>query len=165
DGTLVRSSDFTVALPSEPVTGEEYVLPDDVDVILPSLPLFRKNVVHLIRTVRGFGGTPVFLTQPLLIDRSPKWERVRARLFWLNKERFHLTGASYARLLDRFNEVLETVCAEYGVSCFDLAGEVPHSTDYYYDMIHYNDAGAELVGVKLAAYLHEHILSRTGSSP
>lgn len=163
DGTLVRTNDFTVELPSEAATGEEFKLSGDVDAVLESLPLFRRNVARLIRTVRGYGGTPVFLTQPLLIDRSSEWERVRARSFWLNKEKFHLTGAAYARLLDRFNEVLVAVCAEYDAPCFDLAGEIPHSTDYYYDVVHYNDAGARLVGAKVAAFLHEYILPHSAS--
>jgi lysophospholipase L1-like esterase len=163
DGTFVRTSRFSVPLPSEPVTGGEYTPSDSGNEILPSLPLFRKNVAYLIRRVREYGGTPVFLTQPLLIDQSPRWEKVRARSFWLEKERVHLTGTAYARLLDRFNEVLQAVCAEQGAPCFDLAAEVPHSTDHYYDMVHYNDAGARLVGMKVAAYLSEHVLAGPGS--
>ncbi len=159
DGTVVRAADFSVPLPSEPVTGDEFVLPDDVDSVLRSLDEFRDNVVHLIQSVRGFGSEPVFLTQPLLIDDSPKWSSVKARSFWMKEQRFELDGASYARLLDRFNQVLIEVCEEHDATCFDLAGIVPHSTDYYYDMVHFNDAGARLVGEQLAYLMGVHYLA------
>jgi len=32
----------------------------------------------------------------------------------------------------------------------DLASEMPHSDTFFYDMVHFNDAGAELVGKKVA---------------
>ena len=160
DGTMVRAADFSVPLPSEPVTGEEFVLPDDVDSVLGSLSAFRDNVVYLIEAVRRFGSEPVFLTQPLLIEDSPRWSSVRARSFWMKQQRFALDGASYARLLDRFNQVLIDVCARHGATCFDLAGIVPHSTDYYYDMVHFNDAGARLVGEQLAYLMATHHLGR-----
>lgn len=158
DGSTVRSKDFSIALPTEPATGDEYLPAPGDDQILTSLPLFRRNVVSLIEVVRSFGATPVFLTQPLLIEDLPRWAKVRARSSWMKKQKVHLTGDGYARLLDRFNSVLIDICAQRDVPCLDLAELVPHSTDYYYDLVHYNDAGAKLVGEAVGAYFHQHIL-------
>ncbi|MCH7591559.1 MAG: SGNH/GDSL hydrolase family protein [Planctomycetes bacterium] len=158
DGSTVRSKDFSIALPTEPATGDEYRPALGDDGILTSLPLFRRNVVSLIEVVRSFGATPVFLTQPLLIEDSPQWANVRARSSWMKKQKVHLTGDGYARLLDRFNDVLLDICAQRNVPCLDLAGIVPHSTDYYYDLVHYNDAGAKLVGEAVGAYFRAHVL-------
>ena len=165
DGSTVRSKSFSVPLPTEPATGDEYIPVPGDDRILTSLPLFRRNVERLISVVRSIGATPVFLTQPLLIEDSPQWAGVRARSTWMKKEKVHLTGDGYARLLDRFNEVLLDICAHRDAPCLDLAGLVPHSTDYYYDLVHYNDAGAKLIGEIVGAYFHEHVLPHRTSLP
>ncbi len=158
DGTVVRTNDYTAAIPTEPLTGEEYILPADVDEILPSLPLFRENVLAMIDQARQLGVTPVFLTQPLLFDDSPAWRGIAARTFWVRAERFNLSAASYARLLDRFNEELRSLCAAKGVTCFDLAAQIPHADECFYDLAHFNDGGADLAGRRVADFLHSRVL-------
>lgn len=164
DGVTIRAVRHQASIPAEPLTEPEPPLPPRVDDILPSLPLFRSNVLHLIRTARATAVTPVFLTQPLLSEDNERWREIRARTFWIRKERRLLSGATYARLLDRFNQELLAICAENDVMCFDLAREIPHSDNFFYDMVHFNDAGAELVGAKVATFLTEHLLGRPSGS-
>ncbi len=165
DGITIRAVRYQASIPTEPLTELEAPLPAKVDDILPSLPLFRSNVLRLIRMARAIGVTPVFLTQPLLFEDNERWRGIRARMFWIGKEHRLLSGATYAHLLDRFNHELLAICAENDVACFDLAREIPHSDDFFYDMVHFNDAGAQLVGAKVAMFLAEHSLPAPLTAP
>ena len=155
DGVSVRKVYHTGSIPSEQLTGPEDQVPENLDDILPSLPLFRRNVLYLARAARAIDAVPVFLTQPTLFEDSERWRGIRARTFWIGKERLNLSAANYARLLDHFNKELVDLCAANDIACLDLANEMPHSDTFFYDMVHFNDAGAELAGKKVAAFLDE----------
>ncbi len=165
DGAVVRTVRYRSTIPSDPLPGPEGPLPADIYEVLTSLPLFRANVLSLIRTARQLGITPVFLTQPLLFTDNQRWRKIRARPFWIPDEPSIISGATLARLLGRFNQELSAICDQQGVACFDLAGQVPHSEEFFYDMVHFNDAGARLVGTKTAAFLEAHCLSAPAASP
>ena len=53
------------------------------------------------------------------------------------------------------NDRLKKVCAAEDVPCFDLAERIPHSEELYYDKMHFNEAGAALVGQEVASFLLE----------
>jgi hypothetical protein len=44
-----------------------------------------------------------------------------------------------------YNDVLRKIRSEYKVHVIDLARELPKSSKYFYDLYHYNNAGAEEV--------------------
>ena len=64
-----------------------------------------------------------------------------------------LSAATYARLLDIYNKELIDICDTEGVECLDLASSVPHSNDYFYDAVHFNERGAEIVAENVAEFL------------
>lgn len=162
DGVHVRSMSYGTTLPTEPYTGPGGPLPENLEDILTSLDLFRGNIVRLIEETRRIGATPVFFTQPLLFENTEHWDGVLARIFWIQDQRLNLSGAMFARLLNRFNTELLRICDEHGVACWDLAGRVPHDTTFYYDMVHFNDAGAAFVGEAAAEYL-DHRMAASAS--
>ena len=45
------------------------------------------------------------------------------------------------------------VCEDEEVEYLDLASYIPHSSKYYYDAIHFNDAGSELVADFILNYI------------
>jgi hypothetical protein len=45
------------------------------------------------------------------------------------------------------------VCGEEGVLCFDLASAIGHDPGYFYDMMHFTEAGAAAAGDTLAGFL------------
>ena len=40
---------------------------------------------------------------------------------------------------------------------YNSAAELPHSDDYYYDMFHYNDAGAAAVAEIVTSFMFDHL--------
>jgi len=105
------------------------------------------NVHTIIADLKRLRVRTIFLTQPLLFDTSEAWNRWWDGLLgeWKKGE---LSAATYAKLLDIFNRELISSCRVDSVEVFDLAAEIPHSGDYFYDTMHFNEKGAELVAEK-----------------
>ena len=57
------------------------------------------------------------------------------------------------RLLEMVNDVTRRVAAEQGVVLIDLARELPKDSKYFYDYLHFSNAGAARVGEIVAAHL------------
>jgi len=154
---LERSAneDFT----PEPLA-REMPVPDDLRQMLPSLDEYGRNIRTIIDDLESMKVRPVFLTQPLLFDSTQAWKSLVGWDYSANGKKGKLSAATYAKLLDIFNEELKMVCAEKKVEVFDLASEIPHRRDYFYDMMHFNEAGASLVADKIAAYLQSRIQQR-----
>jgi lysophospholipase L1-like esterase len=55
--------------------------------------------------------------------------------------------------MEQYNGVMRDVGAELGVPVFDLARELPKSTRYIYDDVHFNAKGADTTGALLASFL------------
>jgi hypothetical protein len=60
--------------------------------------------------------------------------------------------------LDRLNQTTREVAKENQVLLIDLAREMPNSAKYFYDPIHYTDAGSELVANIVASKLALEII-------
>jgi len=56
-------------------------------------------------------------------------------------------------MLNMLNQDLIQVCSEEDVAVFDLAFEIPHTGEYFYDSMHMTEVGARLTGKKAAAFL------------
>ncbi|MCK5037064.1 MAG: hypothetical protein KAS73_14305, partial [Candidatus Sabulitectum sp.] len=66
-----------------------------------------------------------------------------------------MSAATFSLMLDVLNRDLMYVCAQEGIAVLDLASEIPHSRDYFYDSMHMTEAGAELAGEIAADFLLE----------
>lgn len=109
----------------------------------PFLLAYRKRLSGLIDTCKANGIRPVMLTQPMLpgIGKDPVTgvdletieinEKLNGKLDWL--------------ILERYNEVLRTLCAEKQVKLIDLARLMPRDSRYYYDKAHFTNEGAAMV--------------------
>lgn len=141
--------------PLESVT----TLPEDLHQVMSNSQEYRRRILRLIETSREIGTVPVFLTQPLLYTDSPEWRSMAGGSRWDGTDELPISAADYARMLQVLNEDLLDVCAEEGVFCFDLASHVPAERAYFYDAMHFTEAGAGLVGRLVAGYLAEEVLS------
>ena len=56
-------------------------------------------------------------------------------------------------VLELYNDVVRQRGREAGVLVIDLAREMPKNSAYYYDLMHYTNAGAALVADIVAAHL------------
>ncbi len=55
--------------------------------------------------------------------------------------------------IDEYNRVIAQVAQEKGVLYVDVRDAIPGTSQYFYDSVHYKDAGAELLASKLAGAL------------
>ena len=71
----------------------------------------------------------------------------------------HSAGNEYysvdalATALGRYNETLLAVCATARIGCIDLDAKLPKDTTAFYDDVHFNEAGARQVAMRVVAHL------------
>ena len=100
----------------------------------------------LISLLRDAGTRPVFMTQPTVagMARDPTTgkdlSRVQDGLFWYKS-------------LETFNDTMRQVASAEHAYLIDLEHAMPKDTKYYWDPIHYTDAGAAKVAEVAAAGL------------
>jgi lysophospholipase L1-like esterase len=137
----------------KPLSTQEPTLPEDLATLLPALPEYQENLRQVVRLGRAVPVRMVFLTQPMLYDDTELWRGIEGELFWLRGVQRVMSAATYWRLLDAYNQALLEVCATEGIECLDLASLIPHDAAYFYDPVHFTEAGAALVAERVSAYL------------
>jgi lysophospholipase L1-like esterase len=144
----------------KPLTREGITVPGDIRTTLPGLPEYRSNLIRLVRMARAMNIRPIFLTQPSLFGDSDYWRGIEGGFYWVPSGPKKLSAATYWRMLDAYNHEVLDVCRAERVDCLDLASEIPHSPDYFYDAVHFTERGAALAADRVAAFLAERILPR-----
>lgn len=134
-------------------------LPAELELVLPQLEEFRANLKEMIAIGRAHGIRMVFLTQPHQFQDDEFHRRQYPRYYWMNTGDDSADGsppwsaAQHWLLLQEYNRNLMQVCRVEGVECYDLAAAIPHGTTCFYDTVHFNEFGADLVAREVAAYL------------
>ena len=112
---------------------------------------YKARLEKLITICREHAIIPVLLTQPVLYDAGVD-EATGVGL----GHRFvgdDLNGATAWQVLELYNDVTREVGRERDVLVIDLAREMPKNSAYYYDLMHYTNAGAARVADIVAAHL------------
>ena len=135
--------------------GETTPIEEELTPPLPSLPEYRTNLIALIEKGRELRCQMLFLTQPMLYGDGEYWEGIQGAVFFIKNRNLRISAAAYWRMLGHFNAMLIRVCKEHNVPCLDLASKIPHSPDYFYDMVHFTEAGAALVAEHAASAVLE----------
>ena len=108
---------------------------------------FRKRLQELIKISISNDIEPVLITQPAFygdfVDDVTKVD-------------FKFTLISW-EILEIFNDVTRQVGKENNILVIDLAREMPKSSKYYYDWLHYTNEGAEKVAEIIYNILHMHL--------
>jgi len=111
---------------------------------------FRKRLQKLIKISTNNHIEPVLITQPAFygdfIDDVTKVD-------------FQFTAISW-ELLEIFNDVTRQVGKENNILVIDLAKEMPKSSKYYYDWLHYTNEGAEKVAEIIYNILYSHLVDK-----
>jgi lysophospholipase L1-like esterase len=147
-------------------------LVDGLPDLGPALAAYRRNLHALVERSRTYGAPMLFLTQPTLwaADMAPA---ERARLLagglgpiktWCEHQRYYSPRA-LAEGMQAFNDVLREVCGGPDVLCRDLALAVPRRADYFYDDMHFSEAGARLVARLVAGWIDEIEATRPATRP
>ena len=139
----------------QPMELQEVERPDDLREMVPTLEEYAENIRTIIRLGREEGVQVVFMTQPSLWNDTPYWRGIRESHYWTETDSTRMSAATTWRLLEVLNHELISICRREDVPCLDLASLLPHSTRYFYDGMHYNEAGAARVARLLADFLEE----------
>ncbi len=160
DGAPVISQGVDPYYREIPMTEEELPLPADLHDLLEDPEFYRDRIRQIIYECRALGITPVFMTQPLLFEDNDHWRGIQEATQWLGDSEKALSAATFCRMLETLNNDLVEVCIRENAAVYDLASEIPHSSDYFYDAMHMTEAGATLVGEKASEFLGEYLQSR-----
>ncbi len=138
---------------------KQLVLPDSVmksrlSQQQPYLETYRSRLSQLADTCLAWHILPVFITQPnqfgegldsltgadlALFPADPGDKTINGKLIW--------------DMLEEYNNVTRSVCAQKQLPVIDLALLMPKNSLYYYDMSHFTNQGAEKVADILASGL------------
>lgn len=168
---VIRIIEYSNA-PVQDNAGELYIRAREVrqqaeiwlDTPPSTLPLaleqYESNLWDMRRAGDGQGLRMVFVTQPYIW--SPQISPEAETLLWFGAVGWDITNDSHPRsyftveamieTLDAFNARLLDFCAESGSECIDLAAEMSGNEDYFFDDVHFSEAGSARVAEILRAY-------------
>ena len=119
---------------------------------------YRKRLEKLLTICREHNIVPVLLTQPVLYGNSfDPTTGVNLGHRFVAKD---MDGATGWQVLELYNDVTRQVGREQGVPVIDLAREMPKDSRYYYDLMHFTNAGADKLANLIAAQLTPFLAKR-----
>jgi hypothetical protein len=119
------------------------------------IPLYKNRIDSLISLCRRNGIVPIFITQPTL-SGDVRDDVTNVDLSKIKLEN-GMNGKMYWSVLHLYNKANQEICAERGVFCIDLAQQLPKSSRFFYDNIHYNNAGCEKIASILLTELQPYL--------
>jgi lysophospholipase L1-like esterase len=116
---------------------------------------YKARLEKLITICRGHHMVPVLLTQPVLYGGGmDQTTGVDLDHRFVAKD---MDGATAWEVLELYNDVTRQVGREKGVLVIDLARQMPKNSLYFYDLMHYTNAGAtkmaEIIEAQLTPFL------------
>ena len=129
------------------------------EISVQQLDDYEQNIVSLAALAEGHNIIPIFMTHPMLWKpvMSSREEAVDwyAGTVLSNGRRYRIPSAESARALETLNRHLLNTCSKRHLKCIDLENKIPRSLEFFYDSVHFNEAGA----VRAAGHVAEFILS------
>jgi hypothetical protein len=123
-----------------PAAEREYVSANAAGSFLAS---YRERLQKLADICKSNGIDPIFVTQPLLagagIDDMTHLDLARIQ-FSPGRN-----GRMWWTVLEKYNDVTRGIGQENHIVVVDLAREMPKSSRYFYDFIHFTNEGAQVV--------------------
>jgi len=106
------------------------------------LPEYESRLALLVNMTRQSGIEPVLITQPALFGDAVD-DVTQADLSRVSIEIYRkIDGRTAWNLLEKYNDVTRKIGREQDVTVIDLAREMPKSSRYFYDYLHYGKEGA-----------------------
>ncbi len=104
---------------------------------------YERRLSNLVQISKENGIEPILITQPALygkaIDNITNVNLAKLKI------RKNANGELAWQILELYNDVTREVGRREGILIIDLAKEMPKSSRYYYDTVHYTNEGAEIV--------------------
>ena len=137
----------------------EGTIVDELPSLEKSLQEYETNLKKIADLVAEYGAHLLLMTQPVVwrADLSDKEEA----LLWMGglgdfQERpgstYYAAGA-LEKGMDAYNQRLLDVCEATGATCVDLAGEIPKTTEFFWDDCHFTDKAQGLIAGVVASAL------------
>jgi len=128
-------------------------LEDELPPLGSGLSEYERNVELIVEEAHRRSLRVVLLTQPT-IWKPDMLDNERSLLWmgWRPDGRFYTTGA-LTRAMEMYNKRLLTTCNRLKLECVDLATRVPRTAEFFYDDMHFTEAGAQRVADELGTYL------------
>ena len=128
----------------EPIT----TLPELTD----GLNHYEHNLTKIIKEAQKRNISLIFITQPTIWKKnvSEKHKTLLAARAHYNKTPLY-TGEALNKIMTIFNTRLMTVCNTYNIPVLDL--QLPKDQTIFYDDMHFNESGAEIVAEKVYQFL------------
>jgi lysophospholipase L1-like esterase len=104
---------------------------------------YELRLNSLLELTINQGIVPILLTQPVLYGNHT--EPLTGVDFRKVKVTGEMNGELAWEILELYNDITRKVGKEKGVLVIDLAREMPKNSNYYYDLTHYTNTGAEKV--------------------
>src|SRR5262249_33077238 len=110
---------------------------------------YERNVREIASLAHARSLRLVVVTQPSLW-RAAMAESEQALLWWGWRPdgRFYTTAA-LASAMEAYNHRLLDICVSAKIECIDLAGRIPRSPLYFFDDLHFTEAGSARVAAQL----------------
>jgi len=133
---------------------------------LPDLDSAIDDYLDRIKAIAGLCAENnvrlICMTQPVLWrdDLPPD----AARLLWMGwtTDNHRIAPGALRHGMDRFNEALMATCAQLGIPCVDLQS-MSGNTAWFYDDMHFNEAGAREVARRLSTWFRQYGAARVVS--
>lgn len=134
-------------------------LPDLTD----ALAGYRRNLNQMVDYATSYGAEMVFLTQTSIWSKNMGPAESALLLaggvgpnnVWCRDQRY-FSPTVLTEGLNKFNEVLLSVCQERQLFCIDLASKVAKSHENFYDDMHFSEAGARAAARVVADEIAAH---------
>lgn len=121
---------------------------------------FEKNLRNMTEAILAAGARPVLVTLPTALSEGLSAERIRERQIGFPYFRGANRVGDFLDLIDAYNRTIRHVAIDNEALVVDLAlafSTLPDPAPYFWDTMHPNNAGQELV-----AKLFERTLDRAG---
>ncbi|MCO5183454.1 MAG: SGNH/GDSL hydrolase family protein [Anaerolineae bacterium] len=155
---------------AEDSAGENYIVrraqlqaaPEVIDTLpdlTAALDQYERNMDTFIDEAEAQGIRPILITQPYVWSENISAEA--EALLWMGRvgaaeaPTARYTPAALASGMAQFNQRLLQVCQERDVECIDLAAAINGVEAYFYDDVHFNEAGSQAVADVISYALKE----------
>ena len=123
------------------------------------LVAYRKRIDSIVRLCRSADIEPILVTQPSLFgDYVDSATHIPMGTKWVKNDGTGDNSVLEDKKLERYNDVLRSYSPQLTV--VDLARRMPKNSLYYYDFIHYTNAGAKKIAEILSHELGPVILNK-----
>ncbi len=120
---------------------------------------YERRLEKLIRISKENGIIPVFITQPEIcgnvIDEITNVDLSKIRIG-------NMDGELAWKRLELYNNATRRVGMRENILVIDLARELPKSSKYFYDLVHFTNEGAREVAEIIYDYLYPFLLKEYG---